>query len=112
MDKIKQYQKTIEEIYQDIANAYKGATNSVDVQLLLDKEGYHYQLLMLGWQGEDYTFQSLLHIDIKQGKIWIQWNATEYPLEEELVKKGISPSEIVLGLKHPDYRQYTDFAVA
>ena len=67
---------------------------------------------MLGWQGDDYIFQCLVHIDIKQEKIWIQWNDTEYTIADTLVKKGVLPSEIVLGLKHPDYRQYTDFAVA
>ena len=112
MDKIKLYQQSITEIYKDIAKIYKGTTNPLDVHLVLDKERHHYQLLMLGWRGDDYIFQSLLHTDIKEGKIWIQWNTTEYPFEEELVKKGIPPSEIVLGMKHPDYRQYTDYAAA
>ena len=79
------------EIYQDIAKTYKGTTNPLDVHLVLDKERHHYQLLMLGWRGDNYIFQSLLHIDIRKGKIWIQWNTTEYPFEEELVKKRYSP---------------------
>lgn len=112
MDKIKLYQQSIEEIYRDIAEAYKGTTNPLDVHLIFDEENHHYQLLMLGWQGDDYIFQCLVHIDIRQGKIWIQWNDTEYTITENLLKKGIPATEIVLGLKHPDYRQYTDFAVA
>lgn len=112
MDKMKLYQESIKEVYQEVAKAYKGTTNPLDIHLIMDKENHHFQLLMLGWREDDYIFQCLFHIDIKQDKIWIQWNTTEHPIEEELVKKGIPPSEIVLGLKHPDYRQYTDFAVA
>ena len=112
MDKIKFYQQSIKGIYQDIVKAYKGATNPLDVHLIFDEENHHYQLLMLGWQGDDYIFQCLVHIDIKQEKIWIQWIDTEYVITEDLLKKGIPATAIVLGLKHPDYRQYTDFAVA
>ena len=112
MDKLKFYQKSIKEIYKNIAKGYKGTTNPLEVQLICDEKNHHYQLLMLGWQGDDYIFQCLVHIDIKQEKIWIQWNDTEYSIGEDLVKKGIPTSEIVLGLKHPDYRQYTDFAAA
>lgn len=112
MDKIKMYHKSIREIFNDVAKTYKGETNPLDVHLIFDKKNRHYQLLMLGWQDDDYVFQCLLHIDIKKEKIWIQWNDTEYPIGEDLVKRGVPASAIVLGMKHPDYRQYTDFAIA
>jgi len=112
MEKVRLFQQAIKEIFEEIANSYRGTTNPLEIQIIFDLDNHHYQLLMLGWQGDDYIFQCLSHIDIKEGKIWIQWNDTSIPIENKLVKAGIPASEIVLGLKHPDYRQYTDFSIA
>ncbi|MEM1122864.1 MAG: element excision factor XisI family protein, partial [Bacteroidota bacterium] len=59
-----------------------------------------------------YVFQCLFHLDIIDHKIWIQWNDTDLPIENELMKLGVQADEIVLGLKHPNHRIYSDFAVA
>ncbi len=67
---------------------------------------------MQGWRDKDYTFQSLIHLDIINEKIWIQWNNTTCEIEIELLKKGVAANEIVLGVKSPEFRTYTDFAVA
>lgn len=112
MGKMKKYETIIKEILQENADFYKGTTNPLDLQVISDKEGAHYQLLMLGWQGDDYIFQCLLHLDIREEKIWVQWNDTDTAIEEELVKRGVPTTDIVLGLKHPEIRPYTDFAAA
>lgn len=112
MDRIKTYQKAIIDIFQDVSEYYKGTTNPRAVRILADRENHHYQLLMYGWEGDDYTFQTLFHLDIIDEKIWIQWNSTAVPVEEELLKAGIPASNIVLGVKHPSYREFTDFALA
>ena len=67
---------------------------------------------MQGWRDKDYTFQCLFHLDIIDEKIWIQWNNTACEIEIELLKKGVAADEIVIGLKSPAFRKYTDFAVA
>ena len=45
---------------------------------------------------------SVLHIDIKEGKVWIQHNMTDQRVAEELVALGIPQENIVLGF-HPPY---------
>jgi XisI protein len=53
-----------------------------------------------------------VHIDIKDGKVWIQRNMTEVDLGLALVELGIPKEDIVLGL-HPAYkRPYTGYGVA
>jgi hypothetical protein len=48
-----------------------------EVQTIFDVERDHYQLLHLGWRGSKREFGCILHLDIKDGKIWIQHDGTE-----------------------------------
>jgi hypothetical protein len=54
----------------------------------------------------------VLHLDIRNGKVWIQYDGTDEGIANELVAAGISPDQIVLGFKPPEIRPFTDFAVA
>jgi hypothetical protein len=53
-----------------------------------------------------------MHLDIKDGKIWIQRNMTEMDIAAELVEKGVAREDIVLGLHPPYKRPYTGYGVA
>jgi hypothetical protein len=66
------------------------------------------RLTRTGFQG----FSSLLpNNSIKDGKIWIQWNATDLDIAQKLVHLGISPQDIVIGFHPVNLRQYSDYAV-
>jgi hypothetical protein len=54
----------------------------------------------------------VLHLDIKGGKIWIQWNGIEDDIAVELVALGVPKHDIVLGFHTPLLRQYTEYAVS
>lgn len=112
MDKLMQYQQAIIRVLEETAAYYKGTTNPLYVELYVDARQHHFLLMMFGWEGRTYTHQCLYHIDIIDGKVWIQYNTTDSSIEEELVRQGIPAQDIVLGLKHPDYRQFTDYAAA
>jgi hypothetical protein len=53
----------------------------------------------------------VLHLDIKKGKIWIQYDGTEVGIADELVKLGVPKKDIVLAFHDPLLREYTGFAV-
>jgi hypothetical protein len=52
-----------------------------------------------------------MHLDIKQGKIWIQRNETDELIARKLVSMGIAPEEIVLGLQPEFARADTGYSV-
>jgi len=52
-----------------------------------------------------------VHIDIKNGKIWIQHDGTERGVANDLVEWGVPKEDIVLAFHAPYRRQYTGFAV-
>ena len=67
---------------------------------------------LLGWEGYRRIHAGLIHIDLKDEKIWVQRDGTEYGVANELVDLGVPREDIVLGFQAPYKRPYTDFAVA
>jgi hypothetical protein len=86
-------------------------TNSVETQLVIDPINHHYQLLCVGWQGEKRIYVCPVHVDIKDGKIWIQQDFTEAGIAQQLIDQGVPKSDIVLGFRSSFMRQLSDFAV-
>ena len=76
-----------------------------------DRERDHYHLMSVGWDGYERIRGSILHIDIKDGKIWIQHDGTEEGIANRLLEWGVPPQDIVLAELAPYKRKYTKFAV-
>ena len=115
MDKLENYRKIILDLLENLAQARMlGADKAeeFETQVISDIQNDHYQLLHLGWQNQKRTFGVSIHIDIKNGKIWIQQNSTDVDIAQELVQKGVPKNDIVLGLQSPSLRKYTEFAIA
>jgi hypothetical protein len=83
----------------------------VETQLVVDTQHGHYQLVNVGWDQEQRVYAVLIHIDIKDNKIWLQQNLTDQLVAEDLVELGIPKERIVLGFQPVYMRQHTDFAV-
>jgi hypothetical protein len=109
MEKLTQYRQIICELLT--AHASTNEPN-IECQLIFDTEHDHYQLLDLGWEELNRIYACYIHMDIKDGKIWIQHNMTEADLGQELVEKGVPSSDIILGLHPPYKRPYTHYGVA
>ncbi len=68
--------------------------------------------MSVGWQGGRRVHGSAVHLDIIDGKVWIQHDGTNRPVADELLAAGIPRDDIVLGFQPPDLRKFTDFAKA
>lgn len=110
MDKVEQYRKYIKEILTEHAQI-STPTDTVKPELIFDSEHDHYQLAYVGWQGDKRVFGPVMHFDIQEGKIWIQYNGTEDSVAQRLVDRGVPPSDIVLGFHSAFKRQFTGYAV-
>ena len=53
----------------------------------------------------------IIHVDIKDNKIWIQRDGTEIGIANELIAAGVPKEDIVLGFYAAYKREFTDFAV-
>lgn len=83
----------------------------IQAETIFDTERDRYQLVYVGWRGSKRVYGTVLHLDIIDGKIWIQQDGTEVGIANQLVELGVPKTDIVLGFDPPKMRQYTDFAV-
>ncbi|NJK63602.1 MAG: XisI protein [Synechococcaceae cyanobacterium SM2_3_1] len=79
---------------------------------LFDPETDQYVILSEGWEGPRHHHGCLLHIEVQDGRIWVQRDGTEDGIANELVNAGIPKEVIVLGFHEPSVRPHTGFAVA
>lgn len=77
---------------------------SIETQPIFDRGTDRYLILNLGWRGQERVYAVLIHLDIQNGKVWIQRNQTELEIEAELMALGIPQEDIVRGLIPPEYR--------
>lgn len=110
MDSLKaKYGSIVEQLLIDYAEFLRN--DEVQMELVFDRERDRYLLVETGWHDGYRIYGTLLHIDIIDGKVWIQHDGTEEGVAQELVNAGISKDCIVLGFKSIERRKLTEFAV-
>jgi hypothetical protein len=111
MDKLDQYRSHIQTLLERHSQRQTHNTE-VEDELFFDTVRDHYQLMRVGWNGLSRIYHTVLHFDIKDGKIWLQQNTTDIDVGQELIEMGVPKQDIVLGL-HPTYKRlYTGYGVA
>lgn len=111
MANLTQCREAVQKLLQNYADFSQG-DREIDTELILDTARDHYQLVHVGWQNERRVYGCVLHLDIKDGKIWLQHNGTENDIAAELVEMGIPKTDIVVGFHSPFKRQFTEYAVS
>ena len=108
------YQQIITEIleYYAALPSMGGQNGEFEEQLIIDKDHNHFQILAIGWEDSKRIYYPVFHIDIKNAKIWVQEDATDFDFVGELEKRGVPASDIILAFHAPYKRQYTAYAVA
>jgi hypothetical protein len=110
MDKVTKYRESVKALLKEYAS-YKPSFGDVEVEQIIDTTGDHYQLMHIGWDGQERVYGLVLHFDIKDGKVWIQYNGTDRDVGKELVEMGVPKSDIVIGFHSPFKRKFTEYAV-
>ncbi len=110
MDKLDSYRQIIERILSEYAKL-SYAYGDVQRQTVFDRTGDHYLLVISGWD-DSRVHGCIIHLDLIDGKIWIQRDGTEDGIAGDLEEAGIPKDHIVLGFKRPEIRKYTEYAVA
>jgi XisI protein len=89
--------------------SYKPAYGDIRTEAVVDRERDHYEVMQVGWNGDRRVHGSIIHIAIRDGNVWIEYNGTDAPLGEELVVVGIPRHDIVLAFQPEELRPLTGF---
>lgn len=111
MDSLDPWRDAIERILTEHA-ALPSSYGVVRSALICDRKRDSYVLMDVGWKGYERIHEPLIHADIIDGKIWIQYDGTEEGIAPELVAAGVPRDRIVLAFKPEDIRKHTGFAAA
>ncbi len=111
MAKLDRCRETVQKLLQDYT-AFGRDDRQVETELIFDTTRDHYQIVHVGWQGERRIHGCILHLDIKDGKIWLQHNGTENDIAQELVEMEVPKTDIVIGFHSLFKRQFTEYAIS
>ncbi|MEC4983715.1 MAG: XisI protein [Oscillatoria sp. PMC 1068.18] len=109
-DKLKNYQQIVQQLLTGYAEV-KPAYGEIEVETIFDTRQDRYQIVHLGWQDKRWVHDSIIHLNIRNEKIWIFYNSTEHDLAADLVDLGVPKTDIVLGFYPPFMREMSDYAV-
>jgi XisI protein/XisH protein len=110
VDRMMNYHETVKRIIKEYA-ALKPYYGEIEVETVFDEAWGHYEMVYAGWDEPRRIHGTVIHVDIRGDKIWIQHDGTEDGLANELMAAGVPASQIVLAFHPPDQRKLTPFAV-
>jgi hypothetical protein len=111
MDKLEPDRQIIQTLMTEQAG-HKSLNPNIERELICDTNRDRYLLVTLGWEEAHHIYGCIIHIEIRNEKIWIQRNMTDVDFAEELVEMGVPKTDIVLGFHSPFKRQFTEYAVS
>jgi len=98
IEKILQY-------YADLPYRYGEVVTSV----VVSGDRKHFLLINEGWEGNRRVYGTVVHAEIRNGKIWIHHDGTEEGITDELVVADVPKDHIVLAFHPPSVRQHTGY---
>src|SRR5262245_35250771 len=101
----------IEQTLTEIAN-YIPQDSQSPHKTAFDRHSDSYALIEVGWVDNQRVHQFIIHIEIINGKVWVQADNTDLNVTRELERAGIPKNDIVLGFQPPAVRRYTEYAIA
>ncbi|NEP21129.1 XisI protein [Moorena sp. SIO3I6] len=111
MDRLDEYSRLIREILERYARI-SYSHGDIQSYAITDTLNNHFLLMVVGWDGKRRVHACITHVQIIDGKIWIQRDGIEDGITEELVAAGVPKSDIVLGFHPPEVRPHTGYALA
>ncbi len=109
MERLAEFRAAVKRVIEEYAQ-YKPSIGAIEVETVFAEEHDHYEMLYIGWEGPKRVHGTVIHIDIRDGKIWIQHDGTSAGVAEDLVAAGIPRDLIVIGWHTPELRKHTAYA--
>lgn len=110
MDRLERYREVLRRVVPGYA-AGRYVNGDIQSEVVIDPVRDHYEVVSHGWQGDKRVYHPVVHADLIDGKIWIQYDGTNRPLAEELEAEGVPREDIILAFYHRELRARTGYGV-
>ena len=111
MVKLEKMRKTVEKVLLKYTEP-PFAEEKLETEIVFDHERDRYLLVEVGWENNARVHYTIAHLDIINGKVWIQLDKTPNGIANDLLENGFSKNEIVLGFRSETLRKLSEFALA
>ena len=111
MDKLEQYRQIVIRTLSHQAE-FSPSHGQIETIPIFDEKTDNYLVLDVGWDQPGRVYAVILHLALRNGKVWIEVDGTEEGIAQELLAAGIPKQDIVLAFYRPERRKLTEFAVA
>ena len=96
MDKINKYQKILEEVLREQSEGKSENMPLVKSKLIIDKKEQHFILMDMGWSQLGFIHNWVFHIEIKDQKVHLHKNMTDFDIVGTLIENGIAKEDIII----------------
>ena len=115
MDKLEQYRHAIKKIlteYYEMSNSQDLKNGEIESseRLAFDEKRDQYIWFRFGWDDKKHIQYIIIYLCIKNDKVWVEEDATNLCIVDDLLSAGIPQTDIVLGFHPPSKRILTEFA--
>lgn len=110
-DKLNRYRESIKKILTETAQ-YIPQDKDTPHKTVFDSEADSYGIVTVGWYKNERVHQFVIHLEIINGKVWLQADNTDLVIADDLERAGIPKHDIVLGFHPPHIRPLTEYAAA
>lgn len=110
MDRLSEYPRIAKSVVSSYVSG-NSAKDSIRDYAVFDDSGKHYMACHDGWRGHERVYGCHVHVDVIDGKIWVQHDGTNVPVVDKLLEAGVPKEDIVLGWISERRRLHTGFAV-
>ncbi|MGB7443577.1 MAG: XisI protein [Coleofasciculaceae cyanobacterium] len=108
LDRWREIVEKILQYYAELPYRY----GEVSTYLIVSRDRNHFMLMHEGWENHRRVHGTIVHVEIRNDKIWIHYDGIEDGITDELVTAGIPKDQIVLAFHPPEIRQHTGYAIA
>ena len=102
MDTLSTDRELIERVLTERSSIPFSYEPEVKLETLFDRTRDRYAIILVGWNGRHRVHGSLVHVDLIDGRFWIQRDGTERGIARDLMELGIPRERIVLAFRRDE----------
>jgi len=108
MDKLSHYRSVVKQVLSQHAE-YIPSHGQIETLPVFDERNENYLLLDIGWDRTGRIHATVLHVRLRDNKVWVEKDSTETGIAQELLEAGVPKEDTVLDCYRPERRAIIEF---
>lgn len=110
-EKIKRYRPLVQQVIERHAGMPTEPVEPESV-VVIDPVHDHYLLMDVGWEAGSRAHYIVIHLRLKDGKVWIEEDGIEYGIARDLIAAGITAEDILVATEGVRLQPLPELAAA